>query len=275
MPTLSDTEVSDFYSLGYHPGTRVMSEGQAAKYRARFESFEHRYPNDVIKLDQKAHMLCPWIDEMMRVPGLLGRLEGLLGPDILCWGTSLRLKEADGKTFAGWHQDTAYAEVKPIVVICALALSPCTRESGCIRVMPKSHKWDLLPHRENVGTDSLLTREQTIDAALDDTQAVDLELAPGEVAFFNNAICHSSAPNHSDDRRILFLIEMVPTKAYQDFPRESATLVRGVDEYHHFDVDERPEAEMSVAALKAWREKVQVQAEVLFRGASRPPRALR
>ena len=67
---------------------------------------------------------------------------------------------------------------------------------------------------------------------------------------------------------------MVPTKAYQDFPRESATLVRGVDKYHHFDVDECPDTEMSVEALKAWRERVEVQAEVLFRGASRRPRAL-
>ena len=159
MKSLSKKEVSDFYALGYHRATRVMSEQQATQYRASFESFETRYPKDVIKLDQKAQMLCPWIDEMVRLPALLDPLEDLLGPDILCWGTSLRLKEADGKTFAGWHQDTAYADVRPIVIICALALSCCTKDSGCIRVLPESHKWALLPHRENIGTDSLLTRE--------------------------------------------------------------------------------------------------------------------
>ena len=274
MTVLGKVEVSKFYALGYHPGVQVISERRAADLRAKLESFESRYPNDVIKLDQKAHMLCPWIDETVRLPALLDPLEDLLGPDLLCWGTSLRLKEADGKTFAGWHQDTAYADVKPIVIICALALSPCTRESGCIRVIPGSHQWEILPHRENFGTDSLLTREQSIEANLDESQALDLELAPDEVAFFNNAICHSSRPNTSTDRRILFLIEMVPTRAHQDFPRESATLVRGVDNYHHFDIDERPDAEMSPRALKAWRERVQVQAQVLFRGASRPPRAL-
>ena len=62
--------------------------------------------------------------------------------------------------------------------------------------------------------------------------------------------------------------------AYQESPRESATLVRGNDKFHHFDIDERPDAEMSPKALKAWRDRVEVQAEVLFRGASRPPRAL-
>ena len=59
-------------------------------------------------LDQGASLLCPWIDEFTRLPGLLDPMEDLLGPDLLVWGVSLRLKEADGKTFAGWHQDTAY-----------------------------------------------------------------------------------------------------------------------------------------------------------------------
>lgn len=275
MRVLSKQQISDFYELGYHGATRVMSEHQARDYRAKLETFETRFPNDVVKLDQKAQMLCPWIDEMVRLPTLLDLLEDFLGPDILCWGTSLRLKEADGKTFAGWHQDTAYADVRPIVIICALALSHSTKESGCIRVIPTSHHWKLLPHQENFGTNSLLTREQAIESSIDDSQALDLELAPGEVAFFNNAICHSSEPNRANDRRILFLIEMVPTRAYQAFPRESAMLVRGVDHYHHFDIDERPDAEMSEKALRAWREKVAVQAQVLFRGASRPPRALR
>lgn len=45
-------------------------------------------------------MICPWIDEMIREPGLLDATEDLLGPDLLCWGTSLRAKAADGKTFA-------------------------------------------------------------------------------------------------------------------------------------------------------------------------------
>ena len=174
MRVLSQQQISNFFEFGYHGATRVMSEDQAKQYRSKLESFEARYPKDVIKLDQKAQMLCPWIDEMIRLPALLDVLQDLIGPDILCWGTSLRLKEADGKTFAGWHQDTAYADVKPIVIICALALSMSSRESGCIRVIPKSQHWDLLPHRENVGTDSLLTREQTISANIDESQALDI-----------------------------------------------------------------------------------------------------
>src|SRR5262249_20111655 len=102
----------------------------------------------------------------------------------------------------------------------------------------------------------------------------DFELEPGEIALFNNAIIHSSNANHGPDRRIIFLLEMVPTHAYQHHPRESATLVRGADRYGNFDVDPRPQAELGEAELAAWQRAVEIQASVLFRGAARPPRAL-
>ena len=169
---------------------------------------------------------------------------------------------------------TIYCDIKPIVVIAALALSDCGEDAGCLRVIPGSHRGALLPHREHFGTDSLLTREQQIEAPIDESAAVSLPMAAGEAVFFNNAICHSSGPNRSDDRRIVFLIEYVPTHAWQHAPRESAMLVRGVDRFRHFDVDPRPAEEMSPAAREAWRRKVEVQAEVLYRGAAHPTRAL-
>ena len=271
---LSEAERRGFHETGYCGPLRVMSAAEARRYRSELERFERRWPDERRMLDQGASLLCPWIDEFTRHPGLLDPMEDLLGPNLLVWGVSLRLKEPDGKTFAGWHQDTAYCDIKPIVVIAALALSDCGKDAGCLRVIPGSHRGALLPHREHFGTDSLLTREQQIDAPIDESAAVSLPMAAGEAVFFNNAICHSSGPNRSDDRRIVFLIEYVPTHAWQHAPRESAMLVRGVDRFGHFDVDPRPVEEMSPAARAAWQRKVEVQAEVLYRGAAHPTRAL-
>ncbi len=271
---LGEAERRSFFETGYCGPLRALSAGEAQHYRAELERFERRWPEDRHMLDQGASLLCPWTDEFIRHPGLLDPMEDLLGPNLLAWGVSLRLKEADGRTFAGWHQDTAYCDIKPIVVIAALALSDCGEGAGCLRVIPGSHRGALLPHREHFGTDSMLTREQQIDAPVDEPAAVSLPLAAGEAVFFNNAICHSSGPNRSDDRRIVFLIEYVPTHAWQHEPRESATLVRGVDRFHNFDVDPRPVEEMSPAARTAWQRKVEVQAEVLYRGAAHPARAL-
>ena len=275
MPKLlTQSQIDAFQRDGFVSPVRAMPEDRARHYRGRLEAFEANFPDDRLKLDQKAHLICPWVDEMIRETLILDATEDLIGPNILCWGTSLRAKNPDGKTFAGWHQDTAYADVKPIVVIVALALSPARAENGCIRAIPGSHRGPLLPHKETFGTDSLLSREQYIDAAIDEANAVDLALEPGEIALFNNAIIHASKPNFGSDRRILFLLEMVPTHAYQHAPRESAILVRGSDAYHNFDVDPRPQHEMGAAELAAWEQAVAIQAAVLFRGAQRPPRAL-
>ena len=271
---LSEAERRSFFETGYCGPLRALSAGETQHCRAELERFERRWPDERHMLDQGASLLCPWIDAFTRNPGLLDPMEDLLGPNLLVWGVSLRLKEADGRTFAGWHQDTAYCDIKPIVVIAALALSDCGEDAGCLRVIPGSHRGPLLPRREHFDTDSLLTREQQIDAPIDEAAAVSLPLAAGEAVFFNNAICHSSGPNRSDDRRIVFLIEYVPTHAWQHEPRESAMLVRGVDRFHHFDVDPRPVHEMSPAARTAWQRKVEVQAEVLYRGAAHPTRAL-
>jgi hypothetical protein len=275
MPKLlTPTQISGFERDGFVSPVRAMSERRADWYRERLEAFEAAYPDDRLKLDQKAHMICPWVDEMIREPAILDAVEDLVGGDILCWGTSLRAKHPDGKAFAGWHQDTAYADVRPIVVIVALALSRAGSENGCIRAIPGSHRGKLWPHKEAFRTDSILSREQYIDAPVDEAAAVDLALNPGEIALFDNAIIHSSKPNFGRDRRIIFLLEMVPTTAYQESPRESATLVRGEDAFGHFDVDPRPQKEMGQDELAAWHRAVEIQASVLFRGAQRPPRAL-
>ncbi len=275
MPELlSESEVAEFHSDGFHGPVPVMSAAEARAYRDRLEQFEDRWPESVQMLDQGASLLCPWIDEMTRLPEITGPISNVLGPDLLCWGVSLRVKEPRSPTFAGWHQDTAYCDIKPISVIALVALSDCSEASGPVRVVPGTHSGPLLPHKEHFGTDSLLTREQEITSGLDEARAVTLPMAAGEMVFFNNAICHGSRPNRSDDRRVIMLIEYVPTHAYQHEPRESAMLVRGRDEHHNFDVDPRPDAEMSDAAQAAWRRKVEIQASVLYRGAKHPPRAL-
>jgi non-haem Fe2+, alpha-ketoglutarate-dependent halogenase len=192
MPKLlTPTQISGFERDGFVSPIRAMSDSRAGWYRERLEAFEAAYPGDRLKLDQKAHMICPWVDEMIREPAILDAVEDLVGRDILCWGTSLRAKQPDGKTFAGWHQDTAYADVGPIVVIVALALSQAGSENGCIRAVPGSHRGKLFPHKEAFRTDSILSREQYIDAPVDEAAAVDLALNPGEIALFNNAIIHS------------------------------------------------------------------------------------
>lgn len=86
MPlSLTPAQVESFTRDGFVAPVRVMPAERAAHYRRALESFEANHPNDQIKLDQKAHMICPWITEMIREPGLLDATEDLLGR-ICCAG---------------------------------------------------------------------------------------------------------------------------------------------------------------------------------------------
>ena len=265
MPKLlTEDQIERFREDGFLCPVPVLTPEEAAAARARLESVEARHPGDVKKLKSKAHVLCPWVGDIARHPRILDAFEDLIGADILCYSMAFRAKEADGATFAGWHQDSAYSRIRPLVVLGALALSDCTPASGCLRAIPGSHQWGALPHAETGDAASILARGQYISAEFDSSSAVDLVLRPGEIGFFDYRVVHGSGPNSSSDRRIMLLVEMMPSSARQTEGRESAMLVRGEDRHGNFDADPRPDAELSEASLAAWREVVGLRAKTIY-----------
>jgi ectoine hydroxylase-related dioxygenase (phytanoyl-CoA dioxygenase family) len=190
-------------------------------------------------------VLRPWVGDIARHPRILDAFEDLIGPDILCYSMAFRAKESDGATYAGWHQDSAYSRIRPLVVLGALALSDCTPESGCLRVIPGSHKWGGMPHAETGDAASILARGQYISANFDSSRAVDFVLRPGEIGFCDYRIIHGSGSNRSGERRLVLLVEMMPASARQTEGRESAMLARGEDRQGNFDTDLQPDGELT------------------------------
>lgn len=273
MPKVLTAEaVQQFHEQGYAPPVQVLEPAEVREYRAKLESFEQRYPEHRKKLKSKSHLLCPWVTDIAQHPRILDAFEDLLGPDLLCWSMAWRVKEPDGKTIAGWHQDSAYGGVEPILIFGPLAFSECGSREGCLRVLPGSHGWGRLPHQDSEDGDSILARGQSITVPLDTSNAVDLALRPGEMAFINTKVVHCSGPNNGVDRRIMLLVEMMPANAwYPGERRESAMLVRGVDRYHNFDQDPRPDAEFSPAARAAWEASIARRAKTIFRNSHLAP----
>jgi len=56
---LSAAQVDAFERDGFVSPVRAISERRALYYRQRLEAFEAAHPEHRLKLDQKAHMLCP------------------------------------------------------------------------------------------------------------------------------------------------------------------------------------------------------------------------
>ncbi len=184
-------------------------------------------------------------------------MEDILGPNLLVWGSSFFIKEARNPGFVSWHQDSTYWGLDPADIVTAwVALSDSTVENGAMRVMPSTHTMEQVPHRDTFAEGNLLSRGQEIEVDVDASKAHTLVLQAGEMSLHHVRLIHGSDPNPSDHRRIGFAIRYLPTYVRQVVgSHDSATLVRGVDEFHNFEPEERPDSDFSPRA-KAFHAKI-------------------
>ncbi len=271
MPkVLSDEAVAHYRRQGYHTPLRALPADEAADLRARLESFEASQ-GGALRPEQrnKTHLLLKWLDDLIRDPRLLDPVEDLLGPDILCWNTLLWIKEAASPSFVSWHQDIRYWGLAGGEVVTAwLALSPATVESGCMRVMPGTHLGPVMAHEDRYDAANMLTRGQEISDPIDESKAVSMPLAPGEMSMHDVRLAHASGPNESADRRIGVSIHYMPTRARQSAAAwDSAALVRGVDEYGHFEHTPAPSRDLDADAVAFHERASRAVREILYQGA--------
>ena len=264
----------DFDTLGYVAPVRVMSADEAAECRRRLEDFERAHSDKLGLLDMKANLILPWIDRVTRLPSIHAALEPIIGSDLLVENVGFRSKAPDARTFVAWHQDTVYLKFEPVITTCWLALTPATVENGCLMVLPASHTWGDLPHKEARNSDSMLTRGHYIASEFDKTKALPMVLDAGEAVILHTAIAHASEPNLSRDRRIGMLIDFVPAWGKKLNGRESAMLVRGTDRWNHFDHEIPPEHDVGEAERARHRRAVERVVETFYAGSDRQPEAL-
>ena len=248
---LSEDQIDFYKKNGYLFPFTAMTADEAAGYRARIEAFEAEYgPRAAQILRQKSHLVLTFADELVRSKPVLDKVESLLGPDIMCWSTSFFLKNPGDKKFVSWHQDALYWGLEGDKMVTAwIALTPSNINNGCLRVVPGSHL-TVLEHHDTKDGSNLLTRGQEISAEVDETQAVDIQLLPGQFSLHHELMVHGSKDNRSNDRRMGLAVRYIHPSAKQIVEsRDTATLVRGVDRYGHFDPEPRPRYDMDPEAV--------------------------
>ncbi len=268
MKTLSPAAVAQYRRDGFYFPLRVLSSEEAAGYRARLEALERARGGPLGgELRHKGHLLFTWLDELIRHPRILDAVEDLLGPNLLCWSSSFFIKEARDPAFVSWHQDSTYWGLsEPDVVTAWVAFSESSIASGAMRMVAGTHT-EQVAHRDTFAPDNLLSRGQEVMVEVDEARAVDVVLHPGEMSLHHVRMFHGSPPNRSADRRIGYAIRYIPTHVRQIAgPRDTATLVRGVDTYHHFDHEEPPAADLDPAARARHAAIMKRQGELLYRG---------
>lgn len=269
MPKLLSAQaVEQFNRDGFHFPVRVMSAEEARGYRAALESYEARTGGPIhSNMRHKVHLLFTWANKLARHPKILDAVEDVIGPNIICWTTNFFIKEAANPAFVSWHQDSTYWGLDPCDVITAwVAFTDAPVESGAMKFIPGSHKWDQVAHKDTFDKDNLLSRGQELAVDVDESKAVFVPLKAGEISLHHIRLAHGSAPNTTNDRRIGLAIRYIPPHVRQLKVRDSAMLVRGTDPYGHYDWEPEPKSDLDEAALGAHADAVNRQVKALYEG---------
>jgi hypothetical protein len=248
MSVLSPSEVTRYERDGYLSPFTVLSPGQVAEYRRRYEELEQglaselaTHPPAQVQLLSETHAFLPWAYELATAEPVLDAVEDVLGPDLLLWHSRWFTKRPGDGTFITWHQDGTYWALEPPKVCTAwIALSRSDDETGCMRIVPGTHHAGQLPHHDTHDPRNALTRGQEIAVDVDEQEAVSLVLDPGQMSLHHIGVVHGSGENRSTDARIGFAVRFVATKVRQNVEHSFAILVRGEDHYGHFELLDPP-----------------------------------
>lgn len=268
---LTDAAMTHYRDRGYYFPIPVLEQDEVRRLRSRLESFEAAQGHPVSGAQRsKSHLLFKWLDDLMRDARIVDAVEDLIGPDILCWNSIFWIKEAGSPSYVSWHQDLKYWGLDCDDLVTAwVALSSATVESGCMRVLPGSHRREMLPHDDVYDPANMLTRGQEIAVDVDEQAAISMALEPGEMSLHNVRLAHASGPNSSGDRRIGVSFHYMPTRSRQLVGSwDSAALVRGEDRYHHFAAAPVPRRDMDPVAVAFHERASTAVREILFKGAA-------
>ena len=226
-PILTEEEVENYKQQGY-----VVPKW---KYPAKSIEMMQRLVQELIEANPdhyQEQLVCPHLPQGATKPmvserhqdflnlameeGVRKILGQILGPDVLLWGSQLFCKPAAVGMEIPWHQDGAYWPIRPLANISAwIAIDRVRRQNACLKVIPGSHLSGLKPHqidsRKNLALDRTVNPEH-----LNKEEAVDIELDPGELVFFDVYLIHGSNANTSGERRAGLVYRYMPSTSLFD-----------------------------------------------------------
>jgi len=182
---------------------------------------------------------------LARDPRIVDLVRGVLGDDIVLWGCHVFCKPAGDGYETPWHQDGHYWPIRPLANCTVwVALEESTRENGCLRVVPGSHRSHTLHEHLHEDRDDLTLNQRLAAGSFDERDAVDVELAPGQMSLHDVYMIHGATPNRSGKRRTGVALRYMPaTSVFEralrpvhgksgvpvDFGQRPLWLVHGVD----------------------------------------------
>ena len=228
---LSEIEVKRFHANGYLGPFSAVGEEEMSIIRERLDREVLTTPGPSQGNSRSMrHLDKRLVYDLVTQPAIVGRVQSILGENLLLWACTFWLKDPGGKEVP-WHQDMNYWPVEPIINVTAwIAVDEVTEENACLQVIPGSHR-SVLPH-VSVSGDKWFNEEADPDR-VESSKAVNLTLRPGQFVLFNERTLHHSEANRSEKRRFAmgprFTVPIVRIDHDKLFPGHAAILVSGED----------------------------------------------
>ncbi|MBV9848375.1 MAG: phytanoyl-CoA dioxygenase family protein [Armatimonadetes bacterium] len=195
---LTPQQIAFFETFGFLVLPGLMAEEIGWITEGFEELFQGRTdPHDgtrrTLALMDHSERLCTLLDH----PKIVGIASSLLGEDFNCLAGDANYYVGD----TGWHSD-GWHDVGLYVKI-AFYLDPVTRDTGCLRVIPGSHRLDS-PWVHDVR--KVARPEENFGVAGRDVPSVALESRPGDVVAFNHNLHHAAFGGNN--RRRMFTMNL-------------------------------------------------------------------
>lgn len=270
MTYLSSNQLKQYKDEGFVAPINIFSKEKAKEIRNQIELIEKELPGELDKSGRyNAHLISPLLDEVTHNSKILDAVESLIGKNILVCGTTLFIKNPNEKGYVSYHQDAKYIGLEPHNWVTAwVALTDSNEENGCMKMWPGSHL-DIKDHDEKFNEENLLTRGQTVEN-VPDNEVKSVELVAGQMSLHHPRIVHGSGVNKSNDRRIGFVIQSyIGTNVKQVLGQNSVQLARGVDEFNHHEIIQRPKSLMNKEDLLIKQRENKYLQDIFYKGSDK------
>ena len=225
---------------GYAIVRRVLDADLLSEANRHIDWLIEKHPD--LETERLGHWLVaddPFWLRLISDDRLLDIAEQLIGPNIALFAADYIVKRpGTGGKFA-WHQDGGYWPLEPMEVATLwIAYSASNRANGCLRIIPGTQHLPL-QERAQVAEEPGELLPGMDQALADESNAVDIELDPGDVSLHHPHIIHGSKANTSDRWRRGGTFLYIPTTTHIRSEKFASFLLRGeavagINTYHEF-----------------------------------------
>ncbi|MBI4531566.1 MAG: phytanoyl-CoA dioxygenase family protein [Candidatus Latescibacteria bacterium] len=202
---LTQHQINSFQTFGFLVFRRLFGPDEVAWITEGFEYVIQTYGGGKVHDGSKRTFMVPTIDYSEQLCRLLddARIVGIAS-DLL--GEDFNYGSGDGNYYSGdtgWHPDGHYPDLFAIKM--AFYLDPLSRETGCLRVLPGSHRFDSFWRTDEGNPRRAEELWGILPPEVPGNWAV--ETNPGDLVVFNHSLFHASFGGNS--RRRMFTMNLI------------------------------------------------------------------